>query len=514
MPTAAQGGVDVTESRHLSGTPTQRATSSIDGNPDTWWSTGFTSSVGNYAQFMVAKPVTFDHFDLKLVADKQHSVPTKLDITVDGKTVRVDVPAIKPSSTIGAIKTVPIKLPEPLTGTKVRFTIRKQHSLRTNDWYTNSLIALPIAVAEWGVPGIEAKVPSASTPLSTACNVKVMLINGKVVPVSISGTVGDALASRALSLKVCEQANGLELPKGRQNLLTADGGITGFNVDQLVLRSEAGGKADQSTGVLIPAPTGTQPVLKVTSNERTKITVKGTGATKPFWLVLGQSQSDGWQATVNGHNLGTSTLVDGYANGWRVTPDAKGVVNLQLVWTPQRVVWIAIGISTLSILACLALALLPMRKRRLVPLVEDDPRRSTAEPSVPLPFELSRLLQYRGAAPKLGPSLIVTVAAGLVGGALIGWWATPIVGVVALLAMRFRKARPLLTLGAPLCLSAAAGYYLLYTFLRHPIADFGWPGYFTQLAPLGWFAVIFVVLDLIVDRFWLRRWWPSAESEL
>lgn len=514
MPTAAQGGVDVTESRHLSGTPTQRATASIDGDPDSWWSTGFLSSVGNYAQFKVAKPVTFDHFNLKLVADKQHSVPTKLDVTVDGKTVRVDVPAITASPKIGTVKTVPIKLPAPMTGTTVRFTIRKQHSLRTNDWYTNNLIALPIAVAEWGVPGLEAKVPSASTPLSTACNSKLMLVNGKVVPVSIKGTVGDALASRALGLELCEPSNEVALTKGTQNLLTADGGLAGFNIDQLVLRSAAGGKADQSTGILVPAPSSPQPVLKVTSNERTKMTVKATGATKPFWLVLGQSQSDGWQATANGHSLGTSTLVDGYANGWMVTPDAHGVVNVQLVWTPQRVVWIAIGISALSILACLALALFPMRKRRLAPLVEDDLRRTMADPSVPLPFEMSRLLQYRGAAPKLGQSLGVTVVAGLAGGALVGWWATPIVGIVALLAMRFRTARPLLTLGPPVCLAAAAGYYLLYTFLRHPIADFGWPGYFSRVAPLGWFAIIFLVLDLIVDRFWLRRWWPSAESEL
>ena len=61
--------------------------------------------------------------------------------------------------------------------------------------------------------------------------------------------------------------------------------------------------------------------MKVTSKGSTKIELAVSGARKgtPFWLVLGQSNNAGWEATAAGKDLGGSTLVDGYANGWLVT---------------------------------------------------------------------------------------------------------------------------------------------------------------------------------------------------
>ena len=93
-------------------------------------------------------------------------------------------------------------------------------------------------------------------------------------------------------------------------------------------------------------------------------------------------------------------------------------------------------------------------------------------------------------------------------------WAAPIVGIATLLCMRFRRARPILTLGAPAALALAGLYYLTFILMRHTYLRFGWPSWFARVAPLGWFAVILLALDVIVDRTWLRRWWPSAESEL
>ena len=47
------------------------------------------------------------------------------------------------------------------------------------------------------------------------------------------------------------------------------------------------------------------------------MTVEVHGDGRAVWLVLGQSQSRGWKATTShGVALGSSTLIDGYANGW------------------------------------------------------------------------------------------------------------------------------------------------------------------------------------------------------
>ena len=54
-----------------------------------------------------------------------------------------------------------------------------------------------------------------------------------------------------------------------------------------------------------------------------------TGATQPFELVLGESVNKGWKAVAqpapgapagsHAVDLGTSQLIDGFANGWHVT---------------------------------------------------------------------------------------------------------------------------------------------------------------------------------------------------
>ena len=57
-----------------------------------------------------------------------------------------------------------------------------------------------------------------------------------------------------------------------------------------------------------------------------RLAVSGATPGKPFWLVLGQSLSPGWAAKATGlGSLGKPQLVDGYANGWLITPDVGDV---------------------------------------------------------------------------------------------------------------------------------------------------------------------------------------------
>ena len=81
----------------------------------------------------------------------------------------------------------------------------------------------------------------------------------------------------------------------------------------------------------------------------------------PFWLVLGQSNNAGWEATVAGKDVGGSTLVDGYANGWLVQPTSGTLLGDAHVDAAADGVDRA-GVSALALVVCLFLAL---RRRRV-----------------------------------------------------------------------------------------------------------------------------------------------------
>jgi hypothetical protein len=106
------------------------------------------------------------------------------------------------------------------------------------------------------------------------------------------------------------------------------------------------------------------PSVKVLSTSPTTARLSVTGAHGPFWLVLGESINAGWQARIaGGASLGTSTLIDGYANGWYVVPRSGSFV-VDLTWAPQGEVNIALVASAGAIFACLLLAFVPWRRLR------------------------------------------------------------------------------------------------------------------------------------------------------
>ena len=95
--------------------------------------------------------------------------------------------------------------------------------------------------------------------------------------------------------------------------------------------------------------------MKVISSTATTWNLQVSGASMPFWLVLGETQNRGWEASVDGGpSLGGSTLIDGFANGWKVDPAAlgaagrSGTFDVTLDWAPQNRVWAALVISGAS----------------------------------------------------------------------------------------------------------------------------------------------------------------------
>ena len=87
--------------------------------------------------------------------------------------------------------------------------------------------------------------------------------------------------------------------------------------------------------------------------------------------MLAQSHNDGWQAELaDGTSLGAPDLVDGMANAWLVDPGDADEPLDHAEWTPQRRVWLGLGITALGLLLCLVLIV--RRRKQRFDLASDD----------------------------------------------------------------------------------------------------------------------------------------------
>jgi arabinofuranan 3-O-arabinosyltransferase len=517
-PDETEGGVTATSNRRLPGGLANGSMSAIDGDPDTWYSPGFLDQHDEYVDYVVPDPVTFSELSLTVLHDGRHSMPRVIRLEIDGK-YRPDLILTLPeigddTKTPDARHTFDVKLPRSVTAKhQVRLVIepddahpaRTVRDVTTLDWFTGDPVVMPIGLVELGIPGLRA--PATPDRVDPTCRRDLVEIDGEPVAVSLRGTTADLLAGRAIDLVGCDD-DALDLPSGEATLRTTPGATSGFDLDRLVLRSAAGGEADTATGPLQPDAGTDRPRIEVTHQGRTSIDLEVTGGTgSTWWLVLGQSHNAGWTATADGKDLGEPTLVDGFANGWEVPAGTGTTIHLE--WAPQKVVWGAIWASLLAVLVALVLVAWP---RRALDAGDTTWVALDTNPSMPRPLQLGRVLRYAGPSPSLFATVATPLVALAVGGAVIGPVPGVVLAAVALLGLRVARARPLLTLGGPALFAGSVAYLLVSQFGRHLPPGFDWPTYFEGAQATAWTAVSLLLLDVVIDRSWLRRWWPTDDS--
>ncbi len=301
------------------------AYAAIDGNPATSWMPGFGDQVGGWLQYSFDRPITFDHLNLQLVTDGRHSIPTEITITTSAGSRVVQLPAVPDGKgrAQGSTTSVPVSFPA-ISGQTVRITIDKVRALHELDYYSTSPQTFPVGIAEIGIPGVVPPPNPAAIP--SQCFSDLLSIDGTPIDIEVSGTSSNALSSGALTISGCgNSAKGITLSAGRHVVQTSPYQAAGLDVDALWLTSAAGGAAQPLTSIgTIPdlgPPVTSTPAVKVLGQDRTHLEVKVTGGNgSPFWLVLGQSQSKGWKASIkDGRSFGSSSLIDGYANGWLIS---------------------------------------------------------------------------------------------------------------------------------------------------------------------------------------------------
>jgi arabinofuranan 3-O-arabinosyltransferase len=467
---APSGETTATASDRLPGEPSMRASAALDGDPTTAWQTPIGVVTGQALTVRASAPVTFDHLDLSVFADGRHSVPTQLTLSADGGApVAVSVPPISddPSPENAAVA-VRVPLPAPVTASSVVVGIAAIRPETTIDYISERPVDLPVAIAELGVPGWRVAPPIGALP--GTCRSDLVSVDGQPVPVRVTGTVAHASARQPLTVTACGAP--LVLGPGAHDVRTAIGRDLGIDVDRLVLDS-----APPTASSAAPSP----PTVTIAGQTRVSYDLRVDRATQPFWLVLGQSLNAGWHARLDGHDLGPATLIDGYANGWRITPPAGGApLVISLEWTPQRWVWWALGVSAVATVICLVLVVLDRRPDSEPP---DDERR-----------------RDRGRRPPVPVVVAFALGAGVLFGAVGGIAVGLVAAATALGGLLLpRRGRRLLGL-VPAALLALAAAYIVAKSLRYPIpGDPDWPAAFSATDVLAWAAVAVTVTLVAVQ---------------
>jgi hypothetical protein len=541
--TGSPGAVTVVSSNssgRLPGDLRAGAAQAVDGNPTTSWSPGLGPQAGGWVQYQLSSPITFDHLDLQVVADGRHSIPTSLTISTPGGSQTVPVPTIAPGTgrAQGSVTSVPVSFPA-LTGNNVKITVDSVKPHNFLDYLSNGANTDPVGLAEVGIPGVAPVTTPATVPVR--CYSNLLAVDGHPVDIEISGSTSTALANGGLTIRGCgNAAQGIALGPGTHTLTTAAYQSTGLDVDALSLGSSAGGAAEPltTTGLLAAPPAPSSPAVSVLHQGRTSLTVKVAGDGSPFWMVLGQSQSNGWKATTSsGVHLSSSTLIDGYANGWYVPGSvARGPTTITLTWTPQRVVNAAILVSAATLLISVVLiampatALGPLRRRRRHGRHRRGGRlgrgahagtagSSTAAASTatattaigavrshggdPERPELTSLFRSGGAPPSWPKAVGIAVVMGLAAALFVAPLAGVVVGAVLLLELLVDRSRIVVVAGTMGLLVVTAGYVTLHQHRNGFVPDINWPAHMGLANSLVWMAVFLLAADGVVA--WVRH---------
>lgn len=457
---------------------------------------------GSWVEIESSQPVAYDHLDLSLIADRRHSLPTRLRITVDGDSFDVSVPRVRESSVENATTSVRVEFAR-RSGTRLRIEVADIDARFGASYYDSNPRELPVGIAGTGLePYSRNPFPFDPDSGLGECRTDLVRLDGTPLPVRVnSPQVGPAFDARPMRVETCAGAP-LRLVAGSHTITTARGVDTEFDIDRLVLSSSARDDRPELGRFDVPAPSlsdDTDPQVRVIDSTRTRLRVSVTGADGGAWLRLGQSFNEGWRASVvGGDSLGAPVLVDGYANGWRIAPSSDPV-EIVLEWTPQRRVRWALWISLASMVSGLAL-LAAARARHgrfgLPPLelVTFGGQLTSGGP----------VTVGRPGGDRARPSLPVTGLVALGAGALGALVVAPVVGVlVAALAggaLRHHRVRLAFAALAPVLIAVVGAYVAIQQIRFRYLPIFEWPTLFPRARTIAWVVALLPAVVWLVDE--------------
>jgi arabinofuranan 3-O-arabinosyltransferase len=546
---AATGLINAYSSGRLPGDLQATASTTLDGSPATAWQPGLgiAAQDGATLTYNLAGTHTFSQLNLQVIADGRHSVPTSMTIASGSQVRHLTLPAIADSTVPDATTTVPVSFP-PISGSHFVITFDSVRAESAENYYSVGALALPLGIAEIGIPGVT----SAPTPaqLPGNCVGNLLSIDGKPIYLEIVGSTQQALKGSEVEVVPCgPDAHGITLSAGTHVVETAPGHnttcpsepqtCTGWNIDQLALDSAAGGGSGSSgsptaagTPELPATQPGPAPTVRQTSSHVDTQTADVTGATHPFELVFGESVNKGWRAVAHpapgapagSHavDLGPSQLIDGFANGWHVTAADLGALGganftVALTWTPQKEVWAALTVSAATLVLCLLLGFLPVRSRRWLRAHLPRRLRGRAGPDAPvwpavpfdsptltLPFRRDPAVSLSSRPPAVLRAVFIGLVTAGVTALVLPGAAALAVGAVVAVGLVLPWARVVATVGALAFIVAGALNVIRGQQVHHYLPGSNWDGSFVHAGNLVWIGVALLLADAVITAFGLR----------
>jgi len=343
--------------RRLTGDLSSGGWAALDGDPDTAWRTPFDAALGASWTAPLTDAVTnpgasgrgdSSALVVTQVMDGRHARVTEFDVIVDdGEAHTVSVPAPGPdgSSTITLGEPLVEALADP-AARHVTLRVRSTDGASTLDQATARPVALPVGLSAIEHPRLG--VLAFPSRLDTGCRDDLVTLDGRSVPVRVTGDLTDIVTGGVLSTELCADTE-VRLAAGPHRLLTSAGHRTGLDVDRVVLVGAQ------------PSEPAERPAVAVLDRSRTGHRVEVGPCPRGCWLVHGEGYNPGWRAATQTGSLGEPHLVDGGFNGWWLEASSASRV-VELTWTPQRSLDLALAFSGLSVLGCLGVVWVGRRR--------------------------------------------------------------------------------------------------------------------------------------------------------
>jgi arabinofuranan 3-O-arabinosyltransferase len=297
-------GIRASASSRLATDPVGWAQSAVDGDPGTSWIAA-ADDPRPRLELRWPEERTVHGLELTHAPALPASRPIRLLITGGGTTFTAQVG-----------EAGDVAFDQPVQTSNLTLEILESAPVVDRDPVFGGVMTLPPGISELTVRGAEDLVRpiDLAAPLELACGQgPPVSVNGRSLPTSVHGTVGDALTGRPLELRGCP-ADTLRLAEGSHHV--AVGSTRETRPRQLTLIPVGG-----------LAPVAAAPEVEVHAWEPARRIVAVAERTSPVLLTVPENANPGWKATLDGVPL-ASVRHDGWAQGYVVPPGEASFVAL------------------------------------------------------------------------------------------------------------------------------------------------------------------------------------------